>query len=159
MPTAIAAAIPTRRLSDTSLLPQDVPHAPHRVQEPWLAAGLGLAPQVTHVHTEGIGGGTEVIAPHVLEDLRAGQDLAGVAEEELEEEELRFGQLDRPVAPTHLVGPRVEHQICEPQRLTLSVLTRPTKQRPQAGLELPQGKRFDQVVIRSGIQSPDPVVN
>src|SRR4051812_10734597 len=68
--TAPAAANVSRRRRGISI-PQDVADAAHRVQQPRLAALLGLAPQVAHVDAEGVRARAEVVAPHPLEDLRA----------------------------------------------------------------------------------------
>src|SRR5436305_7723796 len=93
--TATAAAIPTRRLrgmTPPSRLPHDVPHPADRMQEARLVALLGLAAQVAHVYAQRVGRGAEVVAPHVLEDLRAGEHLLGVAEEQLQKQELGLGE-------------------------------------------------------------------
>ena len=83
---------------------QDVADAAHGVQQPRLAAGLGLAPQVADVDLQRVGGGPEVIAPHAVEDLPAGEHLARVVQEQLEQQELRARQLDQPLAAAHLVA-------------------------------------------------------
>src|SRR6185437_8480598 len=91
-----AAAISERRLRsvmDRSIA-QHVPDTAHRMQQPWLAPGLGLAPQVAHIDAQRVGGGPEVVAPYVLEDRGAREHLAGVAHEELEQQELGAGELD-----------------------------------------------------------------
>src|SRR5437588_12681275 len=98
MATAAAAASPTLRrravAGGPSVLAQDVAHAAHRVQQARLAARFGLAAQVSHVYPERVRGGTEVVPPYRLEDLRAGQHLAGMFEEQLQQQELGLGQLD-----------------------------------------------------------------
>src|SRR2546423_4651257 len=69
-------------------LPKRVPNTPDGVDQPRLAIGLELAAQVGHVDLERVGAGAEVVAPHLLEDPRAGEHHPGVAHEELQEPEL-----------------------------------------------------------------------
>src|SRR3954451_2934857 len=104
---------PTRRTTaraggGSSLLPEDVADAADRVQEPRLALGFELAAQVADVDLERVRARAEVIAPDALEDLPAGEHLAGVAEEELEHEELRAGELDRAAVAGHGVAGGVQ---------------------------------------------------
>src|SRR5581483_3477667 len=64
----------------TPLLPwraQDVPHAAHGVHKRWFEA-VDLAPQVADVRLEHARVAPEVVMPHVIEDLAAGQDAARV---------------------------------------------------------------------------------
>ena len=55
---------------------QHVADAAHRVDQPRLALGLGLAAQVADVDLEGVRGRREVVAPDLLEDERAVQHPA-----------------------------------------------------------------------------------
>ena len=96
-------------------LPQHVADPAHGVQQPRLAARLGLAPQVADVDAERVGGGAEVVAPHALEQLRAAEHLARVLEEHLQQRELGARQLERALAAPHLVRARVEHEVGEAQ--------------------------------------------
>src|SRR5512133_1311580 len=84
----------------SSLLSQRVADAAHRVNQARLAAGFGLPPQIADVDVERIGSEAEVVAPHALEDDRARQHLARVAQEQLEEREFRPRQLDQAAAAT-----------------------------------------------------------
>ena len=84
-----------RRRPSVTWSAQDVADAAHRVQQPRLAAGLRLAPQVADVDAERVRRRAEVVAPHALEDLRARQHLARVLEEQLEQVELGARELDR----------------------------------------------------------------
>src|SRR5437763_1433791 len=163
MATAAAAASPTlrrRAIGDlTSVLAQDVTHAAHRVEQAGPAAGLGLSPEVSHVHPEGVGGGAEVVAPHRLEDLRAGQHLPGMLEEQLQQQELGLGQIAGPVAALDLVGGRVQHQVGVDQDLAVGSLAGPAEQRPEPRLELLERERLDQVVVGAHVQAGDAVVD
>src|SRR5690349_21661424 len=82
-------------LHGSSLLPQRVADAANGVDQPRLAAGLGLASQVADVDVERVRGETEVVAPDPFEDDRTRQDLTRVPQEELEQRELRSRQVDQ----------------------------------------------------------------
>ena len=101
---------------------QHVAHAAHGVQQPRLARRLGLAPQVAHVDLQRVGGRPEVIAPDAVEDLPAGEHLAWVVQEQLEQQELGAGQLHQPLAAAHLVRLRIELEVVEAQRPRASPL-------------------------------------
>src|SRR5579859_176357 len=85
---------PPASRSRTLRLPQRVPDTADRLDQPRLAACLGLAAQVADVDVERIRGRPEVVAPDPLEDQGAGEHLPRVAEEELEQVELRPRELD-----------------------------------------------------------------
>ena len=59
-----------------------------------LAVRLELAAQVADVDLERVRARPEVVAPHVLEDLRAGEDLARVVHQQFQQQELGAGELD-----------------------------------------------------------------
>src|SRR6195952_1941329 len=90
---------------------QDVPDPAHRVDEARLALGLGLAPQVADVDLEGVAGGREVVAPHLLEDLRAREHPARVRQQQLQQRELGAGEADRPLAAPDVAGVGIEAQV------------------------------------------------
>src|SRR5689334_21225463 len=80
-------AAPSAYLSRRRLA-QRVADAAHGVQQPRLALGLGLAALVADVDLEGVLGGGEVVAPHLLEDPGPGEHLARVPDEQLQQGEL-----------------------------------------------------------------------
>ena len=89
---------------------QHVADAAHGVQEPRLAALLGLAAQVAHVDAERVRARAEVVAPHALEDLRARQHLARVLEEQRQQLELGARELELARAAPRLPGAAVERR-------------------------------------------------
>src|SRR4051794_30389118 len=97
--TAVAVSTTSRwrklRRRMRSVVPHHVADAAYGADQARLAARLGLAPQVADVHVEGLRARPEVVAPHALEDLRPRQHLARIAHEQLEQQELRAGQLDQ----------------------------------------------------------------
>ena len=80
--------------------PQDEADAAHGVQDPRLAVGLELAAQVADEDVGHVRAGIEGVAPDLLVQAAAVEDLAGVAQEELEQLELAAGQAElAPAAP------------------------------------------------------------
>src|SRR5207344_2186642 len=76
--------------------PQPVAHAPDRLD----VLPTDLAPQVLHVLVDDVGAAVVGEIPDGLDDLRPGQHLARMPEEELEQGELLRGQLQLgPVPP------------------------------------------------------------
>src|SRR5581483_10538114 len=82
-----------RRDAAGSWLPQHVADAPHGVDQARLAACLRLPAQVPDVDVEGLRARAEVVLPDALEDELARENPARVLEKELEQAELRAGQL------------------------------------------------------------------
>src|SRR5262249_50540743 len=97
-----------RACAGSSWLPEDVADAAHGLDQPRLTE---LAAQVADVDLERVGARAEVVAPHVLEDLRAREHLARMLHEQLEQEELGAGELDRALAAGDRVAGRVELQV------------------------------------------------
>src|SRR5436190_20064936 len=97
------------------LLAEHIAHAAHGVDEPGLPFLLELAAQVSDVYAERVRGRAEVVSPHPLVDHRPGEDLAGVSHEQLEQLELRPGQLDRPGAEASFPHVEIERQSIEAQ--------------------------------------------
>ena len=88
-----------------------VPDPAHRLDQPRLAALLGLAAQVADVDLERVRARAEVVPPDRLEELGAAEHEARVAHQVLEQRELGLGELDRPLASVNLAGGRVESEV------------------------------------------------
>ncbi len=102
----------------------------------------------------------EVIPPHVLEDRRAGEHLARVAQEHLEQQELGAGERQRALAAPRLVREQIEAQILERERRLLFVLgARAPQQRAHAREQLAQRERLDEVVVGARVEPGDAVVD
>ena len=74
------------------------------------AGGVQLAAKVAHVGLDDVRVAAEVVAPHVLEDLRLREHSAWVEQEEAEQGELGRRELDRRVAAEDLVARLVERR-------------------------------------------------
>ncbi len=80
--------------------------------------------------------------------------------EQLQQQELGLREFDQAAAPVDLVRDRVQHEVAEAQNLRgVAVVAGATEQRPQPGLQLTQGERFDEVVIGAGLEAVDAVVD
>src|SRR5258708_2492148 len=82
---------------------------------PRLAVGLELAAQIADVDIERVRLRSEVVAPDLVEDHVAAEDLALVGDEQLEELVLRARELDLavPAATRHRVA--IDDEIAEAQ--------------------------------------------
>src|SRR5689334_20468304 len=100
------------------------------MDQPRLAAGLGLLAQVADVNVESLRVGSEVVVPDAFEDLLSGQDPPRVLEEELEQQVLGTGQLQHTVAALDRVADRVELEIGEDERLLVVWLVGAPQERP-----------------------------
>ena len=74
---------------------------------------LDLLAQLGHVHVDGAGERDRVVAPDRVEQLLAGDHLAPVLGEVLEQPELARRQVDRPVALGGLVALEVDGDVAE----------------------------------------------
>src|SRR3954452_14826625 len=90
---------------------QHVPRAADGVQQPRLAAGLELAPEVRDEDLDRVRRRERVVAPDLLEEALAGDDDALVAHQVLEQLELALGELDVAVGAAHLVRVGVQRQV------------------------------------------------
>ena len=97
----------------------------------------------------------------MLEDRRAGQHLAGVAQKHLQQQELGAGQRQQPLAPPRFVGEAVQTQVLEGQCAVLLVIvvTRTPQERAHARKQLAQRERLDEVVVGAGVEAGDAVVD
>ena len=128
----------------------------------WMLRGSppssSLPPQVADVDGERVRPGVEVEAPHAVEDHLAREHLSGVAQEHLEEVEFDAGQGEGALAPLRLPGGQVEGEVADAEPPTLP-LEAAAQQSPQAGQQLGQGERFDQIVVGAGIEPGHAVVD
>src|SRR5829696_7777926 len=81
-----------RKIRDSTFIgllrPEHKPHAANGVQQPGCTAGLELAAQIADEHVDDVSVGGEVIAPHQLQQLGAGQHRGLVFGEHREQVEL-----------------------------------------------------------------------
>src|SRR5512132_2684697 len=121
------------------------------------AAGvLELAAEVADVDVDDVGEAVIVVVPDVLEDGGAAHDLTGVPHQELQQGELPGRELQGPAGQGGGVGGRVEDQVGDGEGGG-PLADAPADLGPQAGQQLLEGERLDQVVVGPGVQAADPV--
>src|SRR6185437_5522594 len=108
---------------------------------------------------ERVRGMAEVVAPDALVDEGAGQHLARIAHEQLEQVRLRRRQLEAAAAAAGVHRAEVERQVREAQQGTRLLRLRTAQQRTQAREELLEVVRLRQIVVGSGIQPFHPVAD
>ena len=77
--------------------------------------GIDLLAQVAHIRLEHAGVAGEVVAPHVIKQLRAREDAARIEHQVPEQAVLGGGELDRLAGARHLARVLVELQVRERQ--------------------------------------------
>src|SRR5258708_4213983 len=130
-----------------------VPDPPDRLD--LRARPVQLVAQLLHVDVDrarlaGVGE-----APHVLEQLVARQDDAGLPAERLEELEFLCPQRDRASVDGHLVPRGVEQEVADGQRLGPCAPGHASQHRVHAGNELAGVERLGEVVVEPGIETRD----
>ena len=131
---------------------------PARFQRPAAERLVDLAPQVADVDIDDVGARVVGEIPGVLEQVQPREDLAGPPHERLEQRELLGRERDLVAAATDLPGRRVEHQITNAQGGRALGLPAPY-QRPQARKQLREGERLHQVVVGTGVEPRDAVLD
>ena len=117
-----------------------------------------LVPQVLHVLVDDVGAAVVGEIPDGLDDLRPGQHLARMPEEELEQGELLRRQLQLGPVPPGALGGRVQAEVTLGQDHRPGPVV-PPRQRAQPCGQLEQAERLDQVVVRACVEAPDPVAD
>ena len=124
----------------------DVAHRPDQCFV--LAAELGPEPPDVDIH--GPGTAEVVIPPHLLEEVRPGEDPPRVLGEELQQLELLEGQVERPAAQPGGVGGFVDGEVTRPD-LVRGIRGRdpgPAAQgQPQPGFHLGRSRRVQDHII------------
>ena len=99
--------------------------------------------------------GPEVVAPDGLEDLGPAQDPARIAQEQLQQRQLRLGQLQAPAAAFGPAAAQVQFDVGEAQHLGLRAAA--PQQGPEPGPQFLQSEGLGQVVVGPRVQPGDPV--
>src|SRR5689334_21908993 len=90
---------------------QHVSDAAHRVQQLALERPIDLVPEPRDQHVDDVRARIEGVSPDVREDHRLREDLAGVAQQVLEERELARTELDGLAAPLHASAQEIHRKI------------------------------------------------
>src|SRR3954451_351543 len=114
--TAVRASTPARSrarsetITSRARAAQGVTDAAHGVDER-RAVDVELLAQVADVGLEHAGVAAEVVLPHVLEQLGAGEDAARIEQEVAQQAVLGGGEVDRCAVARHLVRVLVEFDV------------------------------------------------
>jgi hypothetical protein len=138
--------------------PKDEPDPAHRVQDARLTARLELAAQVADEDVGDVRPRVEGVAPDLLVQPAAIDDLVGVVHEEAQQLELAAGEVEVAIAARGAVGARVEAQVAGLDDLVLAGRAA-AQQRVQARSDLRERERLDHVVVGAGLQAADAVVD
>jgi hypothetical protein len=97
--------------------------------------------------------------PHQLEEHGAGDHLARMAHETLQQPELARLQLDALTASPRYPPQQIELEIGDAQCRRRLGETWAARQRVHACQQLREGERLDQVVVAAGIETGDSVID
>src|SRR5262245_51555078 len=127
-------------------LPQHVADATDGVDQAPLAGRFDLSSQMPDVNVERVGGPGQVEAPDEAEELVARQNLARVRQEELEQRELRDGELDGEPGIDDFARCRVEREVGKAKNLGPG-RSLAAEECAEPGEQLDQDERFRNVVV------------
>jgi hypothetical protein len=118
-----------------------------------------LAAQVADVDAQSVRGWSEVVCPHTLVDQAVRQDPPRVEHQELEQLVLGPRQLNHAFAHhcTVLVG--IELEVAEAETFPAEVRFGASQESADPCGQLSDVERLDQVIVRSGIESVDAILD
>ena len=128
------------------------------MQDPRLARALELAPQVADEDVDDVGLDVGRVAPHEREQLVAGEHLARVADEDVEQVELAAGERELAARARRDVAARVDDDVARHVRAR-ALLAAAAQQRLQARGQLGDRERLDEVVVGARLQPGDAVLD
>src|SRR6478735_1773657 len=127
-----------------------VAHPTHRGD----GVGAELPAQVADVHVHDVGAGVEVHAPHVVEQLLAGEHLPGVHHEHLGQRELAGRELHLPLTDVGTPAAYVEPDPAALQHVVARAYAVGLPQpQPDPGQQLREAERLGHVVVRAALES------
>eukprot|EP01107_Rhizomastix_libera_P006422 TRINITY_DN20562_c0_g1_i1.p1 TRINITY_DN20562_c0_g1~~TRINITY_DN20562_c0_g1_i1.p1 ORF type:complete len:262 (+),score=-23.55 TRINITY_DN20562_c0_g1_i1:270-1055(+) len=142
----------------TGLGGETVSAAAHGLDQAFVAGGLQGRAQAADVHIHGALLDEHMIAPHLVQQLGPAVDPLRVGHEEVQQAEFRRPQVHRAAVAQHPVGNGIQAQAFDIHRV-LGHLGRPPAQHClDAGLQLPGGEGFGDVVVGPGLEAGDLVV-
>src|SRR3954452_6979249 len=152
--TSVSAAEPpaSRQRIGWGLYAGDVARAADRMEESRLATGFKLPSEIRDEDLDRVRDRERVIAPHLIEQLLAGDHQALVAHQVLEQLELALREVDLTAVARNLVRVRVEREIADAQRGHAARRAAP-EQRAHACEQLLAFERLDEVVVGADVQA------
>lgn len=113
-----------------------------------------FAAEFFHVDFDGVGEAVELIAPDAVEDAGAGEDGAGVLEEEAEEGKFFGGQGEGLTGAEGLLGGQVGTDV-ESFEEQARLLIGAAEEGADTGEEFFEGEGFTEIIVGTGVESPD----
>src|ERR1700680_906711 len=126
--------------------------AAHRLDQLDWVVVVDLPAQPPHQHLEHIRERVVVLVPDVRRDRRAIDYLPVMKHEKLEQRELLRCQLDRFSRPPHAVRIEIDLEIGDLQRFRKGSPA-PPRQSPDSRQQLPEGKRFREIIIGADLEA------
>ena len=85
-------------------LPQNIAHTTDGVDKASIALTFRLLTQVADIDLESIAGGREIVTPYLFQDLAAGENLAGIFHQQLQQRKLGAGQGNGAATAAYFAG-------------------------------------------------------
>lgn len=123
-----------------------------------IVAVIDFFPQFADVDVDEVGAGIEGVVPHLAEEFGAGADVADVLKQDFEQAEFARAEFDAATGALGGALGNVEGEIGQAEK-DRTGLAAATGDGADAGDDLGHGKRFGEVVIGSGIESADALVD
>jgi len=120
---------------------------------------IDFIPQPADSGFHHIGLGVEMIVPHMFHDHGFGNDPSGMAHQVFQQRKLQRLQPDRFPFPNHLPGQQVDRQVSHRQPRGVGYAAGPPDQGLHTRQEFGKRKGFWKVIVRTGLQSFDPVID
>src|SRR5262245_3983743 len=159
MPMQISASL---KVDERSVLVRSTdakPDAADGVDERIGLLTVDLAADAPDVDIDDVGRGVEVQIPDVLQQHRAGDDLALVAHEVLEHLKFARQQLDLLPAARHRPRDQVELEIADAQHRLLDDRAAAPGERFDPRQQFREGERLDEVVVAARAQAAHAIVD
>src|SRR3569623_274606 len=141
------------------LLTDHISRAPDGLQQRRLEAAIDLGPEPRHMDVDDVGLRVEVVVPDVFKQHGAGNHLAGVLHQILEQAELARLQQDGLAAPLALARQPVEAQIPDLEAGGAFARTGAPREHLHTGEQLGEGVRLGEIVVAAGPEAGHPGVD
>src|SRR5436190_1624278 len=137
---------------------ETVSHPPHGFDRRVTGDERELHPEIADVDVDHVRAALEREVPEVLQERHPRDRLVRTAHEVLQQGELLRGELDRRSAPLHVVERGIEAEIPDLEHRR-PLLTPAAEEGADAGVQLLEGERLRQVVVRAHVETAHAIVD